>query len=103
MISAFIAGIAGSLFAHYISFIDPASFVLYDLLLVLTIVIAGGLASLKGTIIASVIIIVLPELLRFFAVSGTIIGPIRSIVYGVILLVILLFKPRGLFGRVDLQ
>ncbi len=103
MISAFFAGIAGSLFAHYISFIDPNSFYLMDLILIATIVIVGGLASLKGSIIASFIIIIIPELLRLFAFPASIIGPFRQIIYGLILLLILIYRPRGLFGKVDLQ
>lgn len=55
-ISAFFAGVAGSLYASYLTFIDPSSFTLLQLIPVLCIVIIGGLASLKGTIIATIIL-----------------------------------------------
>ena len=65
MISAFFAGIAGSLFAHYITYIEPNSFTLSELIFVLTIVIVGGLASLKGSVVSAFIIVMIPEALRF--------------------------------------
>jgi branched-chain amino acid transport system permease protein len=103
MVSAFFAGIAGSLFAHYITFIDPTTFYLNELILVLTIVIVGGIASLKGSVIAPVIIITIPELLRFVDLPSSVIGPARQIAYSALLIVILLYRPRGLFGRIDLE
>ena len=102
MISAFFAGIAGSLFAHYIHYIDPSMFLLTEIILMLTIVIVGGLASLKGSIIAVFLILIIPELLRFMSLPSTILGPLRQMIYAAILIGILLYKPRGLFGRVDL-
>jgi branched-chain amino acid transport system permease protein len=102
-ISAFFAGIAGSLYAHYITFIDPTSFHLEEIILMLTILIVGGIASLRGSIVATFVIILIPELLRFLSLPSAILGPMRHIIYAIILLSILLYKPRGLFGRIDLQ
>ncbi|HLC75423.1 MAG TPA: branched-chain amino acid ABC transporter permease [Candidatus Nanoarchaeia archaeon] len=103
MISAFFAGISGSLFAHYIGYIEPGSFLLTELIVMLTIVIVGGLASIKGSIAASFIIIILPEFIRFLSLPSSIVGPARQIVYALILIGILLVRPRGIFGKVDLQ
>lgn len=103
MVSAFIAGLAGSLFAHYITFIDPSSFFIADLIVVFTMVMIGGLASLKGSVIATFIIILIPEILRFVDLSSSIIGPGRQIMYALILIMILMFRPKGLFGKVDLR
>lgn len=103
MIAAFFAGIAGSLFAHYITYIDPSSFFLSEIILVLTIVMIGGLASLPGSIVATVLILLIPEALRFVALPSSIIGPMRQIIYALVLLGVLLLKPRGLFGKVDLE
>jgi len=101
-VSAFFAGIAGSLYAHYITFIDPSSFSLYEIILILTIVLVGGLATLKGSIAATVIILLIPEVLRFFALPSSILGPARQIIYALLLILILMYRPRGLFGKVDL-
>lgn len=103
MISAFFAGIAGSLFAHYITYIDPSSFTLTQIILIFTIVIVGGLASIKGSIAGTFLIILIPELLRFLSLPSSILGPLRQIIYALILLGILLYKPRGIFGEVDLE
>lgn len=103
MISAFFAGIAGSLYAHYITFIDPSSFTILQLIPVLAIVIIGGLASLKGTIIATIILVLLPEPLRFIGFPSSIVGPMRQIIYALILLLILIYKPKGFYGRVELE
>jgi len=103
VISAFFAGMAGSLFAFYFTFIDPSSFTFLNLIPVLLIVIIGGLANLPGTILATIIIILLPEPLRFIGLPASILGPARQIIYAVILLLIIYFKPRGFYGKIDLE
>jgi branched-chain amino acid transport system permease protein len=100
-ISAFFAGIAGSLYAHYITFIDPSSFTLTQLIPILCIVIIAGLASLEGTVIATIILVLLPEPLRFIGFPSSIVGPMRQIIYALLLLLIVIFKPRGFYGRVE--
>ena len=101
--SAFFAGVAGSLYAHYITFIDPSSFMMLQLVPVLAIVIIGGLASLKGTVIAAIILVLLPEPLRFIGFPSSIVGPMRQIIYALILLLILIYKPKGFYGKVELE
>lgn len=102
-ISAAFAGIAGSLFAHYITYIDPSSFFLSDIVLLLTIVMIGGLASLGGSVLATVIILLIPEALRFVDLPSSIIGPMRQMIYAFFLILILLYRPKGFSGRADLQ
>jgi branched-chain amino acid transport system permease protein len=102
MISSFFAGISGSLYAHYITFIDPSSFTLLQLIPVLSIVIIGGLASLEGTVLATIILVLLPEPLRFIGFPSSIVGPARQILYALLLLLILIYKPKGFYGRVSL-
>lgn len=101
-VSAFFAGIAGSMYAHYISFIDPTTFSLLEVILLFSIIIVGGLGSSKGAIIGTIIILLIPEPLRFIGFPSSIIGPARQIIYSLILLLIIYFKPKGLFGRVEL-
>jgi len=103
MASAFFAGIAGSLYAHYITYIDPSSFTMMQLIPILAIVIIGGLASLRGTVIATIILILLPEPLRFIGFPSSVVGPLRQIIYALVLLLILLIKPKGFFGKVELE
>lgn len=103
MISGFFAGIAGSLYAHYVTFIDPSTFFINDIVILLTIVLVGGLASLKGSVVAGFIVIMLPELLRYLDLPQTMVGSLRQILYTVLILLLLLYRPRGIFGRVDLE
>jgi len=102
-LSAFTAGVAGSLFAHYINFIDPYSFGLTEVILVFTIIIVGGLANIPGTIEATFLIILIPEALRFFSLPSSILGPARQMIYAAILLFILLYKPLGLRGKIQMH
>jgi branched-chain amino acid transport system permease protein len=103
MIAAFFAGISGSLYANYMTYIDPSAFYLPGLIFILSVVIIGGLASIKGTIVATVLLLLIPEALRFLPVSTSILGPMRQIIYALVLILILIFRPRGIFGRVDLR
>jgi branched-chain amino acid transport system permease protein len=102
-ISAAIAGIAGSFFAHYISFIDPSIFGIGDLVLVLSMLIVGGLASVHGSIVGAAVILLIPEPLRFIGFPSALIGPMREMLFALILLLILIYRPKGIFGKVDLQ
>lgn len=103
MISAFFAGIAGSVYAHYISFIDPSTFFLSEIILIFTIIMVGGLASLPGSIFAAMIIILIPEALRFVNLPSSIIGPMRQILYAILLILIVMYRPRGILGKIDLE
>ncbi len=102
-VSALLAGVAGGLFASYVTFIDPGSFTFMNLLPILLIVIIGGLASLPGTVLATIIIVLLPEPLRFIGLPAAILGPVRQIIFASLLLVIISFKPRGFWGKIDLE
>jgi len=103
MISAFFAGIAGCIYAHYITFIDPSSFAMMMIIPIVCMVIIGGLASLKGTLIATVILVLIPEMLRFVGMPSSILGPARQIIYALILIFILIYKPKGFYGKVVLS
>jgi len=102
-LSAFFAGMAGSLYAHYIGFIDPSTFGIKVLILLLTIVLLGGLASLKGTIIATSLLVSMPEILRFVPIPDNILGPAQTAIYALVLLLILRYRPRGILGKIDLN
>jgi len=87
--SAF-AGPAGSLFAHLIGFISPDDFVLLQSIEVLAIVILGGMGNVAGVLVGSAILIITPEKLRFL-------GDYRLMIYGAMLVVLLIYRPKGLF------
>lgn len=102
VISAAIASIAGSFFASYITFIEPSSFGLMESVFILAIIILGGLANLKGSILGALFLTLLPEFLRFIGFPYEIAAQMRQIAYGVILILLMLFRPQGLMGEYKL-
>ncbi len=102
-LSAFFAGLGGGLFAHYITFIDPSLFTLSQFIPILAIVILGGLTSLEGTLLATVVVVLLPEPLRFLSLSSSVIGPARELSYSLLLLILLVLQPRGFYGKIRLK
>jgi branched-chain amino acid transport system permease protein len=99
VIGAVLASIAGALFASYITFIDPSTFTLNESIFLLAIVILGGLANNKGAVLGAVCLILLPEILRFVGFPSDIAAQMRQVVYGVILILLMLYRPQGLIGE----
>jgi branched-chain amino acid transport system permease protein len=102
VIGAMIASIAGSLFASYITFIDPSSFNLNESIFILSIIILGGLANNKGAVWGAVFLILLPEALRFVGFPSDVAAQMRQVVYGLILVFLMLYRPQGLMGEYKL-
>lgn len=88
---SFWAGLAGALFAAKMRFISPESFTFMESVLILCMVILGGLGSVRGVIAGAVILVVLPEVLRE-------VQSYRMIVLGAGLILMMIFRPQGLFG-----
>ena len=96
IIGAFFAGLAGSLYAHYMGYIQPSTFNFVKSIDYLTYVVFGGMGSLSGSIIATGVLTFLPELLRGFA-------EYRMIIYPLALIVLMIFRPEGLLGNKELS
>jgi branched-chain amino acid transport system permease protein len=91
VVGAGYAGIAGFLYAHYITFLSPGSFSLGFSILLVTMVAIGGMDSIWGAIIGTTVLTILPEYLRFF-------HDFDILIYGVILMAIMMLRPEGLYG-----
>lgn len=102
IISATMAAIAGSLFASYVTFIDPFSFQIIESVFILVIVILGGLANLRGSLLGALLLILLLEALRFAGFPADVAAQMRQLVYGIILIVLMLYRPQGLLGEYKL-
>ncbi len=102
VLGAVLASVAGALFASYIKFIDPSTFTLNDSIFFLSAVILGGLASNKGAVIGAVVLILLPEALRFVGFPPDIAAQTRQAIYGLMLVVLMLYRPQGLSGEYKL-
>jgi branched-chain amino acid transport system permease protein len=90
-IGAMIASVAGVLYAYYVSYIDPTSFTVDESIFILSIVIIGGMKNLKGAALASLLLIIIPELLRFIGLPSSVAGNVKQIIYG-LALVCVMFK-----------
>lgn len=100
--SAVVAGIAGSLYATYFSYIDPGAFNLDTSILLFSIVLIGGLGSLRGALAGAAIYILLPEALRLANLPDSIAANLRMVLFGLLIIVIVLFKPKGIFGKLSI-
>jgi len=103
IIGSFLAGAAGGLFAHYTpAYLNPTMFSFIRSFEVIAMVVLGGLGSITGSILAAIILTFLPEGLRM--VKDYIPGgkDPRMVIYSVMLIVLMLTRPQGLFGRREL-
>ena len=97
-VSAMLAAIPGTLYAHYISYIDPTSFTVTESIFILSIVIIGGMRNLWGCVIAAAFLVLLPEALRFVGMPNAIAANMRQIIYGGILIYMMFQYSKG-FGQ----
>lgn len=102
VISAAMAAVCGSLFASYITFIDPSTFSLNESIFILAIIILGGLANLRGAVLGALALVLLPEILRFVGFPTDIAAQMRQVVYGLLLILLMLYRPQGLLGEFKL-
>jgi len=94
VISACLASIAGSLYAHYVTFISPVTFSINESILFVVMVAVGGMMSVWGALVGTLIMTILPETLRVFQ-------DYDILIYGLILLLIMMFMPDGVVGLVQ--
>ncbi len=102
-ISGALAGLAGGLYAATLSYIDPTVFdVLYSFNLLVYIGF-GGLASILGSILGPLLLIAFGEGLRFSGLPSQIAGPVEQALFALLLILVMLFRRRGLVGTYDLH
>nr|VFJ67541.1 MAG: amino acid/amide ABC transporter membrane protein 2, HAAT family [Candidatus Kentron sp. DK] len=93
-LSAVTASMAGVLYAHYMSYIDPTSFTIHESIYILAIVIIGGLGNLHGAFFAAAFMVLLPEVLRFVGLPDAIGANARQMIYGALLVGVILWTYR---------
>mgnify|MGYP000096075867 FL=1 len=87
------AGMAGVIFAAKTTFINPASFTIWESIIILCIVVLGGMGSIVGVILGAFILILLPEYLRVFS-------EYRMLIFGALLVLMMVFRPGGIVSDV---
>ncbi|MFV3408222.1 branched-chain amino acid ABC transporter permease [Bdellovibrio bacteriovorus] len=99
VLSSFFAGVAGALFAHFTNFINPSSFTFLQSVNAVIMVVLGGMGSMTGSIVAAIIITVLPEALRpLQELTGV---DLRMVIYSLALILMMILRPKGLFGDME--
>ena len=101
-ISAALTGVGGALYAHKLAFISPEQFTLFASIELITIVILGGIGFLHGAVLGAAFIIVLPQVLSIakdWLPEGTAPSGLQAVVFGLILILFIIFEPLGLYGR----
>jgi branched-chain amino acid transport system permease protein len=95
-IAAFFAGLAGGLYAHYIGVLYPTTFGFDTSIEILVMVVLGGMGSITGSVISAATLRLLPEMLRAFL-------DYRMVIYSLLLIVVMIFRPTGLMGRYEFR
>jgi branched-chain amino acid transport system permease protein len=94
-IGAFFAGVAGALFASYFYFLKPNTFGFLKSIDILVIVVLGGMGSITGSVIAAILLALISTFLQSFT-------EIRMILYSLMLVAIMIFRPQGLMGTKEI-
>ena len=95
-LAADFAGVAGGLFAHYLSYLNPNSFTFIKSIEVIAMIVLGGLGSISGAILGAVTLTLLPEVLRP-------VKDYRMVIYSLMLIVLMITRPQGLLGSRELD
>lgn len=103
IVSGALAGAAGAMFARSIGYISPASFGINQTLLILTMVVVGGLGSTWGAVGGAIVLVSIPELLTYLPDALAESEQAEPIIYGVILLLVVVFRPQGLVPERNLK
>jgi branched-chain amino acid transport system permease protein len=98
-LAAALAAVAGGLFAGYLRYIDPTSFMLSESMFILSMVVIGGASSLAGPPLGALLLVLLPEGLRLLSLPAAVAGGLRQIIYGLLLVTIMRLRPRGMVGE----
>lgn len=99
---AFVA-VAGGMYASYVSYIDPTSFTIDESILMLSMVVIGGTGNFRGPVVGAVVLIALPEILRFLHLPDQIAANVRLLAYGLLLVIMVHLRPQGLAGEYRLK
>jgi len=91
VLAAFYAGVAGSYYAHFVKYISPDSFYIYESFILLAMLAFGGQGNLIGPVVGAAVLIIIPEVFRFLQ-------EYRMLVYGSVLIIMMLVRRQGLLG-----
>lgn len=102
-ISAAFTGLAGTIYASYVSYIDPTSFTLDESIFIISALFIGGIGNTRGPVLGAIFVVLLPELLRFVGLPDSIAANLRQIIYGLALIFVMFYRPQGILGKTILK
>jgi branched-chain amino acid transport system permease protein len=102
VIGSALAGVAGALYGYFMMYLNPGMFTFVKSFEVVAMVVLGGLGSISGSIIAAIVLTFLPEGLRYVKEIYPAMRDPRMVIYSIMLIVLMLTRPQGLFGRGEL-
>ena len=98
-LSAAFASVPGAFYASYVTYIDPTSFTLKESIFMAAILLLGGSGNRIGPLIGVMIMLLLPEGLRFIGLPSAMAYNLREIIYGLLLVVLMYLRPQGIAGE----
>lgn len=98
VVSAFFAGVAGALFAGYLGLMVPKDFGFMRSIEILVMVVLGGMGSMVGSVISAAVLTMVPYLLQSISPA---VADYRMVIYSLLLIAVMIFKPSGLMGTYD--
>lgn len=98
-LSCGMVAIAGALYASYVGYIDPSVGGLDQSILYLSMVVVGGLGNLRGPVVGALVLVAVPELLRFAHLSSARAADVRLLLYGALLVLMVQARPQGIAGE----
>jgi branched-chain amino acid transport system permease protein len=102
-IASGLVSVAGTLYAAYVGYLDPSSASLEESILMLSMVIVGGVGNFRGPVIGAMVLIAVPELLRFLDLPDALAANLRLAIYGLLLVLMMHFRPQGISGKYRLS
>ena len=102
-LAAAFAAVAGMMYAGYMRYIDPTSFTIMESVFILSIIIIGGAGNLQGPIIGAIVLVTLPELLRFVGMPDAVAANMRQVIYGLAMILLIRWRPQGLLGEYNFK
>ena len=98
-LSAALSCLTGLIYTSYVSYIDSTSFTLDESIFIISALFIGGVGNIKGPIVGAAFVVLLPEILRFIGMPDAIAANMRQIIYGLTLVLVMYFSPKGLWGE----
>lgn len=93
------AAVGGAVYASYVSYVDPSSASLDQSILMVCMVIVGGAGNLRGPLVGAFVLLAIPEGLRFVHIPGAVAANVRLMSYGLLLVMMMHFRPQGIAGE----